>query len=97
MAPESPSPLAHTRSRFEFAVAAPYAIVAPLFGAAAERKWGGPEWDPRFLHPETPRDTQGMVFTLDRHAHRSVWVQNVSRSARPGGRRATRRKGVTEP
>jgi hypothetical protein len=49
------------------------ARVAPLFGADRERVWA-PGWAPRFLHPATAADQEGMVFAV-RHGHSdAVWV-----------------------
>ena len=67
-------PLAHTHSEFSFAVHAPMAVAAPLFGAEAERGWGGESWNPRFLYPQPASDVQGAVFHVKHGAHDSTWV-----------------------
>lgn len=64
-------------NRFEFVVRAPCEQVAPLFGAWAERAWAGPDWNPRFLVPDPPRDQEGMVFLLPHEDSTSVWVNTV--------------------
>jgi len=72
-APEEET-LAHTRSEFSFRVAAPIEAAAPLFGAEAERGWGGREWSPRFLYPQPAADVQGAVFVVKHGPHDSTWV-----------------------
>jgi hypothetical protein len=65
--------LAHTHARFELTAKAPFAEVAPLFGALRERAWA-PGWNPQFVHPVPAADTRGMVFTVS-HGHMdSIWV-----------------------
>ncbi len=73
----SSEPLAHVRNTFEFTVSAPYKVAAPLFGAEAERVWGGPDWKPQFLYPQPPQDKAGAVFTVAHGQHQSVWVTTV--------------------
>jgi len=70
----SSGPLAHTRSEFSFTVHAPMAVAAPLFGAEAERGWGGESWNPRFLYPQPASDVEGAVFLVKHGAHDSTWV-----------------------
>lgn len=70
----SPVVPAHTASHFTFAVAAPFARVAPQFGPDAERAWGDPQWDPRFIYPQPGKDVAGAVFTLQHGQSTSVWV-----------------------
>jgi hypothetical protein len=67
-------PLAHTHSEFSFVVHAPMAVAAPLFGAEAERGWGGESWNPRFLYPQPASDIQGAVFRVKKGRHDSTWV-----------------------
>ena len=67
-------PLAHTHSEFSFEVHAPMAVAAPLFGAEAERAWGGESWNPRFLYPRPASDIQGAVFHVKHGAHDGTWV-----------------------
>jgi hypothetical protein len=67
-------PLAHTHSEFSFVVHAPMAVAAPLFGAEAERTWGGESWNPRFLYPQPAADVQGAVFHVKHGGHDSTWV-----------------------
>ena len=70
-------PVVHVENGFEFVAHGPYKIVAPLFGASAERVWGGGHWDPKFLYPSPERDTFGEVFTVA-HSHlKSVWVNTT--------------------
>lgn len=67
-----------TDERFEFTVRAPLREAFPLFGAWAERAWAGDDWQPRFLHPDPPRDEEGAVFLLDHgHAHQAVWINTA--------------------
>ena len=67
--------LAHVRNEFEFTVYAPYARVAPLFGADAERAWAGDTWSPHFLFPASaPFDVPGAVFTIEHGGHHATWV-----------------------
>jgi hypothetical protein len=73
----SREPLAHVRTTFEFTVRAPYKVAAPLFGAEAERAWGGVHWDPQFLYPQPAQDKAGAVFTVAHGQHQSVWVNTV--------------------
>jgi hypothetical protein len=70
----SRGPVAHVRNEFEFTVHAPYQVAAPLFGPEGERGWAQGHWDPHFLYPQPPQDTQGAVFTI-RHGHRhAYWI-----------------------
>jgi hypothetical protein len=71
------NPVAHVQNGFEFTVRAPYEKVAPLFGAHAERAWGGEDWDPQFLHPQPARDIEGEVFTVAHGHTRGVWVNTA--------------------
>lgn len=59
---------------FEFMIDAPIARASLLFGPEAERAWAGAEWDPRFVYPATPQDTEGAVFTITGDGRTSVWV-----------------------
>lgn len=67
-------PPTHARSAFSFTIHAPMAVVSPLFGAEAERAWGGESWNPRFLYPQPASDVQGAVFVVKHGAHDSTWV-----------------------
>jgi hypothetical protein len=71
------SELAHSRAEFSFTVAAPYETVVPLFGALRERVWAGSHWNPSFVYPETPRDTPGMVFTVDHGGRHATWINTA--------------------
>ena len=74
---DSAGPVAHVENGFEFVAHGPYKIVAPLFGASAERVWGEGHWNPKFLYPSSERDTFGEVFTVA-HSHlKSVWVNTA--------------------
>ena len=74
---ESSGPVVHVENGFEFTAHGPFKIVAPLFGASAERVWGGGHWNPKFLYPSPERDTFGAVFTVA-HSHlKSVWVNTA--------------------
>jgi hypothetical protein len=73
----SPAGLLHVTNTFRFAIAAPMARVAPLFGPEAERKWAGKHWNPEFLYPQPPKDTQGAVFRVQHGPHSSVWVNTL--------------------
>jgi hypothetical protein len=75
--PRTRGPLLHTHNEFSFRVHAPYKVVAPLFGAEAERAWAGSEWDPQFLYPEHAQDVLGAVFLAGGANHRSVWVNTA--------------------
>jgi hypothetical protein len=74
---ETVRPATHVRSEFEFTVDAPRDRVAPLFGADAERAWGGASWNPVFVYPSPARDAFGMVFTVEHGGHKSVWVNTA--------------------
>jgi hypothetical protein len=63
----------HTREEFAFTAKGTIEQVAPLFGADKERVWAV-DWNPRFLFPQPAMDTEGMVFTTDRHQGHAVWV-----------------------
>ena len=67
----------HVHNEFEFTAHEPYQVVAPLFGAQAERAWSGNDWDPHFLYPQPAEDIQGAVFTI-RHGHRQAYWINTS-------------------
>jgi hypothetical protein len=67
-------PLAHSRSEFSFLVRAAMEVAAPLFGAEAERGWGGPAWNPSFLHPRPASDVRGAVFVVGNGSAKSTWV-----------------------
>ncbi len=69
-----PEALAHTRSEFSFTVHAPMEVAAPLFGAEAERAWGGESWNPRFVHPQPASDVEGAVFFVKHGGHDSTWL-----------------------
>lgn len=66
--------LAHARSEFSFIAHAPMDVAAPLFGAEAERGWGGESWQPRFLYPQPAADIEGAVFAVKHGGHDSLWV-----------------------
>lgn len=67
-------PIAHVRNAFEFTVQAPYDVAAPLFGPEAERAWGGPDWNPRFLYPPSSPDSRGSVFVVEHDGHKRFWI-----------------------
>ncbi len=73
----SAEPLVHVRNTFELTVRAPYKVAAPLFGADAERAWGGPDWKPQFLYPQPAEDRASAVFTVAHGHHQSVWVNTI--------------------
>jgi hypothetical protein len=78
---ESAGPVVHVENGFEFTAHGPYKIVAPLFGASAERVWAKDHWNPKFLYPSPERDTFGEVFTVA-HSHlKSVWVNTALASS----------------
>ncbi len=62
-----------TDNSFEFTARAPLTVVFPLFGAWGERAWAGGWWQPRFLHPDPPRDEDGEVFTTGD----AIWVNTA--------------------
>src|SRR5215469_1752165 len=68
---------AHIRSESSFIVNAPMDVAAPLFGAEAERAWGGESWNPRFLYPQPASDVEGAVFLLKHSGHDSTWVATM--------------------
>lgn len=70
-------PRIRTDNSFEFTVPAALERVAPLFGAWAERAWAGPDWSPRFLHPEPAHDEEGMVFQVAHAEGISTWVNTL--------------------
>jgi hypothetical protein len=65
--------IVHTDHSFEFTARAPLRAVFPLFGGWGERAWAGESWQPRFLHPDPPRDEDGEVFTT----RDAVWVNTA--------------------
>ena len=65
---------AHVQNVFQFTIAAPLKVVAPLFGPNGERCWAGRHWDPEFLYPQPGNDIEGAVFTVQHDGHKSVWV-----------------------
>jgi hypothetical protein len=69
-------PVVRVDNRFEFTVRAPYATVAPLFGAWAERAWAG-GWEPHFLFPAPAQDQEGMVFQVAHGGHTGTWVNTM--------------------
>jgi hypothetical protein len=69
--------VAHVTNSFHFAVHAPMARVAPLFGPNGERAWAGGHWKPQFLFPQPAHDTQGAVFTVQHGPIQSVWVNTL--------------------
>ena len=74
---DSAGAVVHVENGFEFTAHGPYKIVAPLFGASAERVWAKDQWHPKFLYPSPERDTFGEVFTVA-HSHlKSVWVNTA--------------------
>ena len=75
--PGRATPLSHVRNSFELMVRAPYKVTAPLFGPNGERSWAGADWDPQFLYPHPPKDSEGAVFTVRHGSHHSVWVNTV--------------------
>jgi hypothetical protein len=75
--PAATGPVAHVENGFAFTVRGPYDTVAPLFGAWAERAWGGEHWNPVFLHPQPAQDQPGEVFTVDHGHANSVWVNTA--------------------
>jgi hypothetical protein len=68
--------LAHTRTEFQFTVAAPLEQAAPLFGADEERNWS-PEWNPQFLYPRPAHDRPGMVFKVMHGEREAIWVNTA--------------------
>jgi hypothetical protein len=68
---------AHVSNSFHFVVRAPLHRAAPLFGPEGERFWAGENWNPEFLHPQPGKDVQGAVFTIQRGANASVWVNTL--------------------
>jgi hypothetical protein len=73
----SSGPVVHVRNEFAFTVHAPYAVVAPLFGADKERAWAGSHWNPHFLYPQPGQDIRGAVFTI-KHGHRQAYWINTA-------------------
>ena len=69
--------MVHVTNTFQFVVPASLERAAPLFGPDGERCWAGPDWNPVFLHPVPGKDTEGVVFTVQRGEHRSVWVNTI--------------------
>ncbi len=64
---------AHSEETFLFMADAAIEKVAPLFGADKERVWA-PGWDPVFIHPASPQDARGMVFTVSDDRGKSIWA-----------------------
>jgi outer membrane protein assembly factor BamB len=69
--------LAHVSNRFVVMVKASYQETAVLFSPSGERVWAGKEWNPQFLYPQTERDVEGAVFTVQHGSHKSVWVNSI--------------------
>lgn len=67
----------HHTTSFTFDVPAPYATVAPLFGAHEERRWAK-GWDPEFIFPQPARDVEGMVFRVGD----TIWINTIFDLAR---------------
>lgn len=70
-------PVTRSENSFEFTVYAPFKTVVPLFGASAERAWGGSHWNPQFVYPLPERDQVGEVFTVSHGRLRSTWVNTL--------------------
>src|SRR5579872_3566741 len=66
----------HTDRIFEFELAAPMNVVAPLFGAERERRWDS-HWDPQFIWPNPASDCDGMVFSVAHDDGEAIWVNTV--------------------
>jgi hypothetical protein len=65
--------LAQEARSFTFDLPATVADATPLFGPVREREWA-PEWAPRFLHPASPAQRDGAIFTTTGHTGTRVWV-----------------------
>jgi hypothetical protein len=72
-----PAPCLRTRTSFDLLVHASYAVTAPLFGPEGERAWAGKLWNPQFLYPLPPADTDGAVFTINHGGHTATWVTTL--------------------
>jgi hypothetical protein len=68
---------AHVSNSFHFVIRAPLSRAAPLFGPEGERCWAGQRWNPQFLYPQPGKDVEGAVFTVQRGAETSVWVNTL--------------------
>ena len=68
---------AHVVNSFNFEIAAPMKMVAPLFAAEAERSWAGDNWNPVFAYPHPARDIEGAVFTTKHNSLTTVWVNTI--------------------
>lgn len=65
--------LARQARSFAFDLPAAVADATPLFGPIGEREWS-PEWAPHFLHPPTPVEQPGAVFTTDAGGTTRLWL-----------------------
>jgi hypothetical protein len=74
---QSAAVLAHVSNSFHFVIRAPLSRAAPLFGPEGERCWAGQHWNPQFLYPQPGKDIEGAVFTVQRGAETSVWVNTL--------------------
>jgi hypothetical protein len=77
---ERAGPVEHVRREFSFTVHAPMPVVAPLFGANAERMWA-PDWNPEYVYPAVPADIEGAVFRIA-HGHglhrlHATWINTI--------------------
>ncbi len=64
----------HVSNSFQFTVCAPLDAAARLFAPEAERGWAGDDWDPQFIYPQPAADVPGCVFTVQKGAQKSVWI-----------------------
>jgi hypothetical protein len=70
--------LLHLSTSFDLVVHAPFGEAAKLFGPEGERAWAGKHWNPQFIHPETPADVEGAVFTVRHGSLNAVWVTSLA-------------------
>ena len=57
-----PPELQHREQSFLIHLNAPVSEVTPLFGPVRETEWA-PTWKPRFIHPPSGEQREGVVFT----------------------------------
>jgi hypothetical protein len=68
-----PVTLAQQARSFSFELLADVSHATPLFGPVREREWA-PEWAPQFLHPATPTQREGAIFTTTGHGGTRLWI-----------------------
>jgi hypothetical protein len=66
----------HADASITVRLAAPPAVVFPLFGPVREAEWS-PHWNPKFLFPAEKSQVAGAVFTTQEGEGEAVWVMDI--------------------